>query len=159
MESILIVFTILTTTLLAGIFLAFSVAVNGGLAKLDDGAYLHAMQNINRVILNPLFMIIFMAPVIALPLTMLLYGGSFGSSTFILYALASAAYIIGTFGITAAGNVPLNDRLEKFVINDASADDQAEMRRAYEKPWNRLHTVRTGFAVVSATLLITAVIS
>lgn len=150
MEIVLLVITLLLTSLLAGVFFAFSVAVNGGLARLEDRQYLLAMKHINKVILNPLFMVTFMGPVVLLPLVMFLYGG-IGTLSFWLYGIATVAYI-GTFLITAAGNVPLNDRLEKFSVDDADRTQIASMRATYEGPWNRLHTVRTVLAIMSVTV-------
>ena len=46
--------------LMAGLFFAFSVAVMGALARIDPPEGIRAMQSINRVILNPLFLIIFL---------------------------------------------------------------------------------------------------
>ena len=152
MEILLIVITLLLTSLLAGIFFAFSIAVNGGLSRLDDKHYLLAMKHINKVILNPVFMVTFMGPVILLPLMAFLYGGGFNEFSFWLYALAAMAYF-GTFIITIAGNVPLNERLEKFAIDTAESTQISQMRHVYEKPWNRLHAIRTVLAILSVVLV------
>jgi uncharacterized membrane protein len=68
---------------------------------------------------------------------------------FALLLSASVVYIVGSFGVTVAGNVPLN---EKIARADASAG-AAAARAAFERPWNRLHTVRT-VASIAATVLV-----
>src|SRR5687767_15970411 len=60
--------TLLVTALIAGLFYAWSVSVNPGLHRLSDGEYLRSMQQINRVILNPLFFASFMGALIMLPI-------------------------------------------------------------------------------------------
>jgi uncharacterized membrane protein len=51
------------------------------------------------------------------------------------------------------GNVPLNQRLAKFDVTNASGNEIAQARTGFEKPWNRLHTIRT-LASIAATVLI-----
>jgi uncharacterized membrane protein len=150
-ENILLVITGTLVALVAGLFFGFSVAVNPGLARIKDSEYLAAMQSINRAILNPVFLLSFSAPVLLLPLITFL---SWGDSTrFTLLAIASVLYIFGTFGITMRGNVPLNNQLDKFDLKHASAKAITDIRRIFEKPWNRLHTIRT-FYVIAATVLL-----
>ena len=51
---------VLGCTLMAGLFFAFSVAVMGALARIQPPEGIAAMQSINRVILNPLFLTVFL---------------------------------------------------------------------------------------------------
>ena len=51
------------------------------------------------------------------------------------------------------GNVPLNQRLAKFDATKASGIEIAGSRAGFEKPWNRLHTVRV-LASIAATVLL-----
>ena len=46
--------------LMAGLFFSFSVAVMGALARIQPPEGIRAMQSINRVILNPLFLGVFL---------------------------------------------------------------------------------------------------
>jgi uncharacterized membrane protein len=139
-DLVLIVAGVLTA-LMAGLFFAFSVAVTWGLGRLKDSDYLKANQSINRAILNPIFLLSFIGPVVLLPVATFL---SIGDSTkFPLLCAASFLYIIGVFGVTMRGNVPLNNQLDRFVIEHASEKKLDEARAAYENPWNRLNTIRT----------------
>jgi uncharacterized membrane protein len=150
MELVLIIAGVLTG-LLAGVFFGFSVAVNGGLHRLKAGEYVRAMQSINKVIINPLFMLSFMGPALLLPLAAFLYRDG---DAFWLLTAASTLYVIGVFGVTAGGNVPLNDKLATVTSTDPAALDAA--RLAFEKPWNRLHTIRTLCAVAATALVFVA---
>ncbi len=156
MTEILLITTGVLTTLLAGVFFGYAVSVNGGLRRLNDQSYVQAMQHINVVILNPLFMLTFMGPVILLPLTTWLTWSS-GSARSLLLVAASTLYIVGVFGVTAAGNVPFNDRLAKA---DASQPtDASDARKQFEGPWNRLHAIRTVVGVIVAILIFAACVA
>lgn len=147
----------LATGLLAGLFFSFSVAVIPGLTRLPDATYLQSFQQINTAILNPVFLLCFMAPVILLPIaTWLQYkqGGPW------LWMLAAAlVYIIAVFGVTAAGNVPLNETLAKTDLTGASAAALSGYRAAFEPAWNKFHSIRTVANIISLALCIYACIN
>lgn len=141
-EDIILIIAGTLTGLLAGIFFGFEVAVNGGLARLKDNEYVAAMQNINIVIQNPVFFISFFGPAILLPLATYLHRDT-DSGQFGLLLAASLLYVVMTFGLTVVGNVPLNNQLDQFDLEKASDEEIAEAKKRYQKPWNRLHTIRT----------------
>ncbi|MFQ5553559.1 MAG: DUF1772 domain-containing protein [Thermoplasmata archaeon] len=140
------------TALIAGLLFGYAVSVNGGLHRLKDSEYVAAMQSINIVIVRPVFLLAFFGPVILLPLAAYLYLG-ISASGFALLLLASVLYIGATFGVTVAGNVPLNNRLAGVDLSRASDEEVGQARAQYERPWNRLHAVPT-FASVAATVAI-----
>ena len=151
LENAILVVAGTLTALSAGLLFSFSVAVNGGLHRLKDSEYVAAMQSINIAIGNPVFLLTFFGPVILLPLAALLHDIS--SARFALLAAASVLYLGFTFGVTAGGNVPLNNGLAGVDLSRASDEDVSQARTKFERPWNRLHAVRT-IASVSATVLI-----
>ena len=140
------------TALSAGLLFSFSVAVNGGLHRLKDSEYVAAMQSINIVIVNPVFLLTFFGPVILLPLAAFLHF-NISSAQFALLAAASVLYLVFTIGVTAGGNVPLNNRLARVDLSRASGEEVTQARAQFERPWNRLHAVRT-IASFAATVLI-----
>ncbi|PZR29797.1 MAG: DUF1772 domain-containing protein [Citrobacter freundii] len=157
MTTILLLIATTATALIAGLFYAYSCSVNPGLGRLADKSYLDAMQSINRAILNPLFFVSFIGALLLLPAgAVVMYGQS--RECFVLLFAAAAVYVIGSFGVTMFGNVPLNNMLDRFDLINAAASDLAAMRNDFEKPWNRLHSVRTFFSVISLLLVITACI-
>ena len=135
------------TGLLAGVFFAFEAAVNPALHRLSDAAYLSAMQQINRVIQNPAFFAVFILPVLLLPFLAWQNGSK-------IWSMAALIYIAAVFGVTAFFNVPLNELLDKFDLNNTAPGDLKAMRTRYEMPWNRWHTIRTLAAVVAYGLAI-----
>ncbi len=153
-EIILLVITGVFTALLAGLFYGYAVSVNRGLGLLKDSEYVAAMKSINIVIQNPLFFLSFFGSVILLPLITFLSWGDAGSVRFTLLLIASGFFIIGSFVVTVAGNVPLNEKLARLDLSHASVQKIAKKaRRLYEEPWNRLHTIRTLTSIVATTLI------
>lgn len=146
----------LLTGLVAGLFFGFSVAVIPGLSRLPDAGYLQSFQNINVAILNPVFLITFIAPIILLPVATWLQYKQGGSSAWVLMLLATLIYIIAVFGVTIAGNVPLNETLAKTDLTAAGSDALPGIRAAFEISWNRLHSIRTWANVISLALAIYA---
>lgn len=127
--------------LMAGLFYAYSCSVNPGLHRLSDAGYLAAMQSINRAILNPVFLGVFLGTALLLPFaTWFSYGSG---PRFGLLLAASACYLIGTFGVTMFGNVPLNEALNAFPLENATPEQLSAQRAQFEMPWNRLHSIRT----------------
>jgi len=156
MYKTIFVITALLLALIAGLFYSYSVSVNPGLGKLTDAEYLRAMQSINRVILNPLFFVSFMGTVIMLPVsTWLSYRQEGVGASFYFILAATIIYIIGVFGVTAGGNVPLNNMLDKA---DLATINLADLRKSFEASWNRFHTIRTVANIISLGLLLVAFI-
>lgn len=145
-----------TTALMAGVFFAFSCSVNLGLGRLSDAAYLAAFQSINRAIQNPVFLICFLGAPVLLPLSVWLHYHQPLSVRFWFLLAATLVYLVGTFGVTVFGNIPLNNQLDSFPLLSASADEITRQRAQFEGPWNRLNTVRTLSSALAVILLIIA---
>lgn len=156
MTTILLIVTATLTALIAGLFYAYSCSVVLGLGKLSDVEYLKSMQSINREILNPVFFISFMGTAFLLPISTFIYRGQ--NPVFLLLLLATLAYLIGVFGVTVVGNVPLNDQLDQFDIANSTSQVLKEMRDKFENRWNFFNNIRTFFSVISIVLTVCACI-
>lgn len=140
--------------LIAGLFFCWSISVTRGLALLPDREYIMAFQRLNRAILNPLFFICFLGPMVLLPLCVWRgYQPSMPLSWWMLVG-AAAVYFAGVMGLTMAGNVPMNDALDAFNVEGASGDDLLRVRTAFEGRWNMLNNIRTSSCVVSFGLTV-----
>lgn len=155
MITLVLIITAVLTALIGGLFYAYSCSVVLGLGKLSDTEYLNAMQNINREILNPVFFMSFMGTVVLLPLSTFLLRGQQPVFIFLLL-LATLAYLIGVFGVTVAGNVPMNDTLDKFDISNSTAEAIRQMRENFENRWNFLNNIRTVFSVITILFVVCA---
>jgi uncharacterized membrane protein len=146
----------LTTGLVAGVYYAYTVSVNLGLAAQPDASYVATMQAINERIENPLFFASFFgAALFSLAALAAHYSRRPRSGRFWLIALACVLYIGGSFLLTAFVNVPMNEELAR-VASDASAGELARARAAYEGPWDFWNGVRTVFSFLAFLVLIGA---
>ena len=140
--TILNLLTTLATGLTAGVFFTWMATVVPGLGRLQDLEYLSAMQSINREIQNPFFFSCFFGALLLLPAsTFSAYDGTF-SLKFGLLLAAAILYIVGVFGLTVAGNVPLNNALDSLDLTALSPAQLSLQRLSFEMLWNNLNAVR-----------------
>jgi uncharacterized membrane protein len=145
----------LTTGLVAGIYYAFAVSVNLGLAAQPDVSYIATMNAINERIENPLFFLTFFGAALFPLAALATHSRRLRSGRFWLVALACVLSIGGSFLLTVFVNVPLNEQLAS-VAADASPEELARARAAYEGPWNFWNSVRTMFSFVAFVALVGA---
>ncbi len=152
-QNVLLFTAAFLSALISGLLFAYSCSVNPGLHRLSDTAYLSAMQEINRAILNPAFFLCFLGPAILLPFSAWFH---FGQNERIFWYLCGASlfYLAGVMGVTMFGNVPLNQALDTFRLAESSPAELAAQRSAFEGPWNSLHFIRTIASLVSLILIL-----
>ena len=143
---------------MSGLFFSYSTSVSPGLKNISDAACLASMQSINRAILNPVFFFVFFGALLLLPLNGYLQFEKPMTVSSGLFFAAAIVYIIGVFGVTVFGNIPLNNELDKFNLSNASADDMRSMRNFFETRWNNLNLVRTLASTISFSLLVLALL-
>ncbi len=153
-KSIILFSAILLTGLSAGFFYAWAVSVIPGTRRVPDLTYLQTMQSINRAILNPAFFLIFFGNMALLVISGIQQYPN--GPTFWLILAALLTYFFGTFAVTAFGNVPLNDFVDALQLAELNPEEILSTRKQYEAPWNRLHTIRTVFSVLSFLLSLAA---
>ena len=142
-----------TTGLVAGLFFAFQTAVDPALARVGDREYVTTMQHVNRVIQNPVFLTVFGLVPVSLLAAIVLHLDRTGSVRVRLLVAATVVWLVGCVGVTAAGNIPLNDRLDAVPVATADVGALAAARAMYEQPWTRRHLVRTLAAAGAVALL------
>ena len=136
MSTVVLVAALVAAGLLAGLFYAYACSVMPGLARGDDKTFVEAMRGINVAIVNPVFMLSFLgAPVISVVAAVVTDGDARW------WAVASAVLAVATVAVTFAGNIPLNNAIDRVGAPDEIADLGA-VRRAFEPGWVRLNVVR-----------------
>ena len=139
--------------IMAGLFFVFSNTVMRALGGLPPDKGIAAMQAINTVILNPLFLTLFMGTgLICLGAVVyaILHRGAQGS----IFLLAGGLlYLIGVFLVTAAFNVPRNDALAAL---DPAKTESAGVWREYLSVWTAWNHVRTVTSVAATGSFILA---
>lgn len=157
-RTVLLSSALIGTGLVSGLFYGWAVSVNPGLKRVPDTTYVTTMQNINRAIINPLFLIPFLGvPVVLAGATISQFRAGDARRGWYL-ASATVIYLFGVLGITVGGNVPLNNALDSFDLAAASEQALATRRQTYETPWVRWHNIRTAASVVSFSLVSVAAI-
>jgi uncharacterized membrane protein len=147
---------ILITGLSAGFFYAWEVSVIPGTKLISDQSYLETMQSINRAILNPAFLAVFMGTALLLSVSSYMQYRASVNLSFWLMLAATVAYVVGTFGVTMTGNVPMNDALDAINLADINAEGLKNIRVSHEGKWNQLNTIRAAFGVLSFALSLLA---
>ena len=137
-KNVLVIAAVLGTGLIAGVFFAFSTFVMGALGKLPPAQGIAAMQSINVVVINPIFMLVlFGTAILALYLGYGTYQNwpiqeaKFLLAASVLYSLAIA--------ITMIFNVPLNDALAG--VNPQSSQ-AANFWQEYLVSWTNYNHLR-----------------
>ena len=114
------------------------------------------MQSTNRAIQNPIFFTAFFGAPILLPLSVFLHYEQPLSVRFWFLLTATIVYLTGTFGVTLFGNVPLNEKLERFDLKTASAEAIAANRGEFEGRWNNLNIIRAVASTLAIMLVVIA---
>ena len=147
-RDITLVAAVVTTGLMAGIYLAFSIAVLPGLARHDDRTFVLAMRGMNAAILNPVFGVVFGGPLVLGALTVATRLPSDEREDLGWVALGLGLYVV-TLVVTGVVNVPLNNRLD-------TTEPVEEARVGFERRWVRWNVVRTVVCTASFLALVPA---
>jgi len=144
------------TGLTAGLCFTWGNAVTPGIGRLNDLGFLHAFQQMNRAILNPIFIVVFMGPTITHIANIFLFKSA-TPTVFWLILAASTLYIGGLVLVTVFGNVPLNEMIDKVDLLSASPEELKTLRDRFELRWNQFHLIRTVTTSLSFALLIISI--
>ena len=137
----------LGTGLIAGVFFAFSAFVMKALAQLPAEQGIRAMQRINVVVLNPLFLGVFAGTAVLSAVCIIASFFPWGAPESLLALVAGSCYLFGSFGVTAAFNVPRNERLARL---DADSREAREYWPIYVREWLLWNHVRTVASALSS---------
>ncbi|MDI3387355.1 DUF1772 domain-containing protein [Streptomyces sp. B-S-A8] len=137
--------------LVAGVFFAFSTSVMRTLAALPPAQGMAAMQKLNVLIINPLFLLVFVGTagvcLVVAVVTFVLWPEP---GTFPLL-LGCALYLFGSFGVTVAANIPRNEALAKL---DPEAPESVALWRSYVREWTAWNHVRAAGALAGCAALV-----
>ncbi|WHT15752.1 DUF1772 domain-containing protein [Crossiella sp. CA-258035] len=132
-----------TTAVLTGLFFTFSAVVMPALAKRPPAEAADTMRQLNRTIVNPLFLLAFLgAPITAAAVAVV---GEFA----VLPTIAAVLVVGGMLAVTAIVNVPMNNALE---ASDPATAAGQELWSGYLRRWTAWNHLRTA-ACLGATVL------
>jgi uncharacterized membrane protein len=78
--------------------------------------------------------------------------------TFWSFLLAAILFFVGVGLVTIFKNVLLNEMLDKTVLEQASKLELEDVRKSFEKSWNRWHLIRTITSLSSFVWLLAGII-
>lgn len=149
LTSLLTFLAALGSGLIAGTFFAFSAFVMNALARLPSHQGIAAMQSINIVVLNRLFLTVFSSTALV-SLILLIISLFNWKDTHVVFILSgSLLYLLGCFLVTGVCNVPLNDSLANLDVKDAASAGLWNEYIVNWKAWNHVRTIASLMAMVS----------
>jgi uncharacterized membrane protein len=140
--------------LLAGLYFAFSTFIMTAFGRIGQAAGMAAMNAINTVIVQSLFMPIFLATTAAsaaLAVIALLRWGEPGAMAM---AAGGVLYVLGMFVVTMIFNVPLNNAL---AAADPASHEAVALWARYLADWTLWNHVRTVSSTAACALFIAAI--
>ena len=150
--SLLTFFAALGSGLIAGTFFAFSAFVMNALARLPSHQGIAAMQSINIVVLNRLFLTVFTGTALVSLILLIISLFHWKDTSFVFILSGSLLYLLGSFLVTGVCNVPLNDSLANLDVKDAASASLWKEFIVNWKAWNHVRTIASLMAMVSFIL-------
>ncbi len=139
--------TCIAAGIVGGVFFAFSTFVMKALAQLPARQGVAAMQRINIVVLNPLFLGLFMGTAVLAVGCAIASFVAWSVPRSPLLLASGLLYLVDTFLVTMVFNVPRNDRLATLANESQEA---AAYWPIYVREWSTWNHVRAEAAVTSA---------
>ena len=158
--DILLIVSITLCSLVSGFIFTYAIIVMPGLSNLNDKEFIRAFQVTDAVIQNnqPIFMLTWIGSIVSLLSTILTSIISFGLSETWLVVLLSVFYLLGVHGITIAIHIPLNNQIQKVLIEELNYETIKDERVKFERKWNFFNNIRTSISI-SVTLLLLIMLS
>ena len=154
--DISLIFSITFCSLVSGFIFTYAIVVMPGLSNLNDKEFIRAFQVTDAVIQNnqPIFMFTWIGSIVSLLSTILTAVVSFGLSETWLAVLFSVVYLLGVHGITIAIHIPLNNNIQKVLIEGLNDKAIMDERVKFERKWNYFNNIRTSVSISVSLLLL-----
>jgi len=135
--------------MISGLLFAFSTSVMKALGRMPPAQGMAAMNHMNVAIINPVFLLFFVGS--AISCLAVLVTAPFDSVAGTPWRVAGAiVYLITVIVVTAAVNVPMNDRLAAL---DPATTEGTDYWATYLVRWTNWNHVRTVGGLVGVVLM------
>lgn len=141
---------------IGGVFFAFSGFVMNGLGRLPASHGIAAMQQINVAAVRPALMTGLFGTAACCAVLVVPAVRSWGGRAPALLLAGAVLYLAGAIGVTAAANVPLNDRLAAVRPSDPAA---VAVWDGYLRDWTRWNHLRTVCALAGSACFALALLT
>lgn len=142
--------------MMAGLYFAFSTFIMTALGRIPQAHGISAMQSINVVIQQSLFMPLFFGTTLAALLLAGLALLRLNEPAGMAMLAAGILYVAGMFVSTIVFNVPLNNALAAV---DPSSADAAAVWTRYLKDWTFWNHLRTIASAAASILFVVAIVA
>jgi uncharacterized membrane protein len=136
-----------------GVFFAFSTFVMKALNALPPPQGIAAMKSINVIVLNPLFLGVFLGTAVGCVALVISSTLSWEKPGAALVLAGGVLYLVGTLLVTIACNVPRNDALAAL---DPVGAESSQFWTNYIRVWTAWNHVRTIAAIAASGLMMIA---
>jgi uncharacterized membrane protein len=140
--------------LLGGLYFAFSTFIMTALGRIGQAPGIMAMNAINTVIVQSLFMPLFLGTTLTSLLLAIAAMFRWDEPGAAAMVASGVLYVVGMFVCTAIFNVPLNNALA--AVDPASAE-AATLWARYQNDWTLWNHVRTISSTAACALFIWAI--
>lgn len=154
LTSILVIVAGLGSTMLGGIFFAFSAFIMNALKLSGEHEGPAVMRKINEVILRSWFMPVFLTTPLLCLLLITWHSFQWSGIASMFVIIGCIVQIAGSFLVTVLFNVPLNNRL----AGAANTPAENGIWNIYLTSWTAWNHVRTAACMLSAALLIVSLL-
>ncbi len=149
-----LVIAVVGAGLTVGTLFAFSAFIMSALKRLDEAEGIRAMQQINKTVYTPWFMGPFFGTTFLSAGAVVLALMSMDQQWWLPLLCAGLLFVVGVFGITAVGNVPLNTKLASLDSDNVAT---AEFWRHYIVIWTRWNHARVVLGTLSIIFYLLAI--
>jgi uncharacterized membrane protein len=141
---------------IGGVFFAFSTFVMKALFSRPPAHGIGAMQAINVVVLNPMFLGVFIGSALISLVAVVLSVITWSSAGAPFLFAAGLLYFFGSFVVTILFNVPRNEHLSRL---DAESMEASRYWPVYVREWTRWNHVRTVASIAAAACSAVALVA
>jgi uncharacterized membrane protein len=131
----------MTAGLMAGVFGLYAHTILPGLGKTDDRTFVGAFQEIDKAVINPLFIPTFIGALVLTGVAAALQLGQDGRSA-LPWIVAAFVLYLAAFVITIRVHLPLNDGIKAAGSPDQLADLSTVRAEFNETKWVRWNIAR-----------------
>lgn len=147
--EIVLLISVVLDAMAAGIIFIFSNTIMPALSTFNSNTGIQVMNTINDLIVNPLFLFVFMGGMISVyPTAAMMNKPDDYPAAARYYSLASTLIFLLEVLVTVGCNVPRNDAL--MAVDPYSDAGDTYWRNAYLKSWVAWNTARGIFAAIAS---------
>ena len=156
MFQFLLILTTFLCSLVSGLLFAFAVIVMPGIRNLNDKEFIRAFQVIDKVIQNnqPIFMFVWVGSILFFIAAIVFSFGELNTFSFLILILALILYLLGVQFPTLTINIPLNNKIQRLVVDSMNEPELKKAREEFETKWNKWNVFRSIISSMTSILLI-----